>query len=188
MPTARPAVFAVLLVGGAGVCLAVVGCLPRGGAFADAAAVEKVAALDGAPLPSSEWTTDVAAARARAAAENKDVLMLFTGSDWCHYCKLLDGQVFAKAPASRLTDDFVPVMLDFPAAAAPVPGAEELQEDYAVGGFPTVVLTDPAGREYGRAGYDHRYESGGAAAFVADVRSLRSAKGATTADAGTATL
>ena len=181
MPTARPAVLAALLVGGAGVCFAVAGCLPRGGAFADAAAVEKVAGLDGAPLPPSDWTTDIAAARAQAAAENKDVLMLFTGSDWCHYCKLLDEQVFAEAPASRLTDDFVPVMLDFPAAAAPVAGAEELQAEYDVQGYPTVVLTDPAGREYGRMGYDSRYESAGAAAFVADARSLRSANDAATA-------
>ena len=179
VPTARSlAVFAPLL--GAGVCLAAAGCLPRGGAIADAAAVERVAALDGTPLPPADWTTDPAAARVTAAAEGKDVLMLFTGSDWCRYCVLLDEQVFSRAPASRLTDDFVPVLVDFP--QSPLPPAlaaqnDALQAEYGVEGFPTVVLTDPAGAEYGRIMYDASYESGGAAAFVADVRALRSAAG-----------
>jgi hypothetical protein len=36
-----------------------------------------------APLAADEgWTTDFAAAQARAAAEGKDLLLDFTGSDW----------------------------------------------------------------------------------------------------------
>ena len=194
MPTRQPS--AALFLGGlacAGLAAcAAVGCVPRGGAIADAAAVEQVAALEGTPLPPADWTTDLAAARAEAAEQGKDVLLLFTGSDWCHFCKLLDEQVFAKAPASRLTDDFVPVMVDFP-NANPLPPAvaaqnDALQSEYGVSGFPTVVLTDPAGREYGRLGYDHGYESAGAAAFVADARSLRRRSGSGAADTATAGL
>ena len=161
------------------------GCAPNRAPMADAAAVEEVAGLAGEPLPPSGagWTADIAAARAAAAAEDKDVLMLFTGSDWCHFCKLLDAQVFAHAPASRLTDDFVPVVLDF-ADGGSRPAAEAFAAQhitaagrYGIEGFPTVVLTDPAGTAYARLGYDRRYADEGAAAFVADAKAAKAGAG-----------
>ena len=41
------------------------------------------------------WTQDFAAAKARAKAEKKDLLVDFTGSDWCGWCIKLDNEVFS---------------------------------------------------------------------------------------------
>ena len=38
--------------------------------------------------------TDYKAALAKAKAENKDVLIDFSGSDWCRWCVKLDKEVF----------------------------------------------------------------------------------------------
>ena len=52
------------------------------------------------------WTQDAKAALAEAVKEKKDVLIDFTGSDWCGWCKKLDAEVFtqeafvAEAPTS----------------------------------------------------------------------------------------
>ncbi len=32
------------------------------------------------------WLTDLDTGKKQAAAENKAVLVDFTGSDWCHFC------------------------------------------------------------------------------------------------------
>ncbi|HIX20459.1 MAG TPA: thioredoxin family protein, partial [Candidatus Akkermansia intestinigallinarum] len=39
-----------------------------------------------APAFAAEWLTDLEAAKKQAAAENKAILVDFTGSDWCGYC------------------------------------------------------------------------------------------------------
>jgi protein disulfide-isomerase len=38
----------------------------------------------------AEWTEDFAAAKKSAAESYKDLLIDFTGSDWCGYCMMLD--------------------------------------------------------------------------------------------------
>jgi thiol:disulfide interchange protein len=43
--------------------------------------------------PNDTWLTDFAAAKQQAASENKKLLLDFTGSDWCGYCKLLEAEV-----------------------------------------------------------------------------------------------
>jgi thiol:disulfide interchange protein len=43
------------------------------------------------------WSEDVAASLKKAAAEKKDVLMDFTGSDWCGWCIKLKTEVFDQA-------------------------------------------------------------------------------------------
>ena len=45
------------------------------------------------------WLDDYDAALKKAAAENKHVVVDFSGSDWCGWCKRLDKEVFA-------TDEF----------------------------------------------------------------------------------
>ena len=172
--------FAPALLCGLAACLGALGfggCTSGTAEFADPAAVQQAASLTGGPLPIEEWTTDLAAARARAAAENKDVLMLFTGSDWCPPCMQLEAEVFSRAPASRLEDDFVPVLFDFPNGKPQPPelvaANAAAQEAYGVEGYPTVLLTTPDGTRYGQV----RYGGGGPAAFLADTKALRQRRG-----------
>jgi protein disulfide-isomerase len=44
----------------------------------------------GAARAELRWTEDFDKAAARAREENKYVLVDFTGSDWCGWCKKLD--------------------------------------------------------------------------------------------------
>lgn len=117
----------------------------------------------------AHWTQDFAAAKAQAKAENKHLLLDFTGSDWCSWCVRLDKEVFAQeAFQTGAPKDFVLVKLDYPRDESLVTDAvraqnEELQQHYQVRGFPTILLTDPEGRPYAQSGY----EAGGPTKYLA---------------------
>lgn len=121
------------------------------------------------------WTADYPAAQKTAVAEKKDLLLSFTGSDWCPPCKMLNSEVFSQeAFLSAASEHFVLVMLDFPKNEALVTEDirkqnEGLAEKYAVEGFPTVLLCDAQGRVYGATG--HR--EGGVQPYLEHLAKLR---------------
>ncbi len=114
------------------------------------------------------WTSDFEAAKTQAAKENKDLLIDFTGSDWCGWCKRLVAEVFKHdAFKEGVGDSFVLVELDYPSK---VPQSDalkaqnaELKDRYGIRGYPTIYLTDATGRPYARTGY----QRGGPEAYVA---------------------
>jgi len=96
------------------------------------------------------WLTDVLKAEAQAKAENKLVLLDFTGSDWCPWCIKLDKETltqpeFAKYAAKNL----VLVKVDFlrhTEQSADVKKANQaLAKKYNVTGFPTEIALKPDG-------------------------------------------
>lgn len=123
------------------------------------------------------WTEDFAAAQQQAAAEGKDLLLEFTGSDWCPPCKALKREVFDQSAFSETAPEkYVLVKLDFPNN---VPQSEEvvaqnqaLQQAYGIQGYPTVILADAEGRPYAQTGY----QPGGADSYVKHLDQLQSAK------------
>lgn len=102
------------------------------------------------------WMTDLEAARARAAAENKRLVVEFTGSTWCPPCKALHTEVLTSAEFRNWSQDKVLVMLDFPRAGErtaekvatnpTLAKLMQLKNDFDVGGFPTLFVLDPSGR------------------------------------------
>ena len=106
-----------------------------------------------------EWMTDFEAAKQKAAAENKDLLVNFTGSDWCSWCIKLVDEVFKHDAFKKDVDDnFVLVELDFPQDKSKLDEStqkqnEMLQEKYSIQGFPTILLLDDQGRPYAQTGY-----------------------------------
>ncbi len=93
------------------------------------------------------WTEDYAAAVKQAQAENKKILLDFTGSDWCENCFRLDDGVFSKpAFADYAKTHYVLVMVDFPLkkklSEALTDQNTQLMGKYQVIGLPTVVLLD----------------------------------------------
>jgi thiol-disulfide isomerase/thioredoxin len=112
------------------------------------------------------WMTDWEAAKAKAAAENKALLVDFTGSDWCGWCIKLSKEVFSQKEFSEYAaQKFVLVELDFPQQKAQDPKEkaqnEKLAQEYQIEGFPTIMLMDAKGRPFARTGY----EAGGPEAY-----------------------
>src|SRR6266481_5854060 len=61
------------------------------------------------------WLTDLPSAQATAKAENKIVLINFTGSDWCGWCIRLRDEVFSQPEFDAYANDhLVLVEADFP--------------------------------------------------------------------------
>lgn len=124
------------------------------------------------------WTQDFTAAKATATKDKKDLLMDFTGSDWCGWCIRLNDEVFSKdAFKNVVPNDFVLVELDYPKDAAKVTPEvkeqnEKLQKDYGIEGFPTILLADATGRPYAKTGY----EEGGPEKYVAHLATLKGIK------------
>ncbi len=122
------------------------------------------------------WYADFDKAAAAAQAQGKDLLVDFTGSDWCGWCTRLKEEVFDHEEFStQVVEHFVLVALDFPnsdAAKAMVPNPErnrELQREYEVQGFPTILLMTSDGVVYGQTGY----RQGGPTAYLEHLESLR---------------
>lgn len=111
-------------------------------------------------LAHAGWGTDYKAAIAQAKSQNKLVLLDFTGSDWCGYCKLLDKEVLSQPSFKKFADKrYVAVTLDYP-HDAPQSDVVKQQNDalakqYNIEGFPTLIVLDADGKELGReVGYD----------------------------------
>lgn len=117
-------------------------------------------ALTGWTSHAADWLTNFKAAQQQAAKENKTILLDFTGSDWCPYCKnlkakVLDSPEFAKFAQEKL----VLVEVDFPRKkpleAKQQKANDKLMDKYKVEIYPTLVLTDAKGKKQGEiAGYD----------------------------------
>lgn len=99
------------------------------------------------------WMTDIDAALAKAKTEKKDVLVEFTGSDWCPPCIMMDKKVFSK---KKFTDaaskKFILVKIDIPNKDKELKKRNvKVMRKYNVNGVPTVLLFDHAdGKEYTR--------------------------------------
>jgi thioredoxin-related protein len=99
-----------------------------------------------------EWLTDVPAAMAKAKAENKIVLLDFTGSDWCGWCMKLKADVFSQPDfISFAKANLVMVELDYPRSKPQDDALKQanaaLAKQYEVDGYPTLILLNGAGEQ-----------------------------------------
>ncbi len=105
-----------------------------------------------------KWLTDFEEGQKVAAETNKPLLVNFTGSDWCHWCIQLKGEVFDEESFTAVEEDYVLVELDFPKDEKIISPEqrgknEALAHRLEVRGFPTVILFEPKGRPFARTGY-----------------------------------
>jgi thioredoxin-related protein len=102
------------------------------------------------------WTTSFAKAKELAAKEGKDILMEFTGSDWCPPCIALNKNVLTKEVFKvEATKKFVLLKLDNPRDKSKQTKEEqaqykELSSKFNVTGVPTIFLADAKGRPYSK--------------------------------------
>lgn len=119
------------------------------------------------------WITDYQLALKYAAELKRPVLINFTGSDWCIWCKKLSSEVFTQEAFNIFAkNNLVLLKIDFPQKIKLTPEEQKanqaLAEKFAVQGFPTIVLVDSEGKELQRTGY----QEGGPEKYVAHLRSL----------------
>ncbi len=124
------------------------------------------------------WISDFAAAKKEAAESKRDLLVDFTGSDWCGWCIKLNKEVFSHdAFKNGVKDKFVLVEIDFPQdktklSAETLKQNEELGKLYDIKGYPTILLCDADGKPFGVTGY----QAGGPEAYVKHLDDLRTRK------------
>lgn len=110
---------------------------------------------------SQEWQHNLSDAEKEAAVQNKNILLVFSGSDWCGPCIKLDKIVWQsdvfKAESKK---HWVLVKADFPKKKANslspelAENNEKLAEIYnKEGNFPLVVLLDKNGKVIGKKGF-----------------------------------
>ena len=89
------------------------------------------------------WYTDISIASETAVAENKPMLILFTGSDWCSWCIRLQREVFSRESFTTWSkQNVILVEIDFPKYKEQpdniVQQNKLLQEQFGIQGYPTV--------------------------------------------------
>jgi thioredoxin-related protein len=124
-----------------------------------------------------EWLTDWEKAKQTAAAENKDLLIDFSGSDWCGWCKKLDAEVFTKPEFAAVSEDFILVLVDFPNDKSGQSEQlqqqnERLSKEFELEYFPTIFLADSEGKPYAKTGY----VEGGPKAYLQHLEELKKQK------------
>lgn len=112
-------------------------------------------------LLGQNWQSDFDSALTKSKTEDKPLILVFSGSDWCAPCIKLDRDIWTSEEFIAYSDEnYVLYRADFPrkkrnqlpAALAAVNG--ELAERFnSKGYFPLVVLLDGDGNTYGQMGY-----------------------------------
>jgi len=111
-----------------------------------------VHAVDKSGAKLGEWTMDYDAALALAKKESKPILVAFTKSDRCSWCKLMDENVFAKkAWKDYAAKNLVLVTIDYPKDKSIVPTKfvqrnKDLAKEMNIHGVPHYILLDADGK------------------------------------------
>ena len=124
-----------------------------------------------------DWLTDYDKALTQAKAEHRQLLMDFTGSDWCGWCMKLDKEVFTLSEFKEYADkNLVLLKVDFPRGKT-LPDAEKTQNEklsqtFKIQGYPTIIVLNFDGKKAGELGY----VEGGPKAFLAELAKQAPAK------------
>ena len=110
---------------------------------------------------SQEWQTNFEEAKKIATEQDKNVVIVFSGSDWCAPCIKLDKNIWqSEAFKKEAKEEWVLVKANFPRKKANELPKEQtehnrkLAEKYNVeGSFPLVVVLDKNGKVLGKMGF-----------------------------------
>ncbi len=122
---------------------------------------------------SEHWLIDFEQAKQEAKEQGKFILADFTGTDWCHFCILLNKEVFSKEEfVKEASKKFIFLEVDFPKDKSKLSAETQaqnaqLKQLYKPQGYPTVILMNAEGRPFNMTGYNE----GGVPPFLEDLNS-----------------
>lgn len=102
------------------------------------------------------------------SVKNKPIMIMFTGSDWCDYCKKMDAEIVNTPEFKNWSKRFVVMKVDFPkySQLSPQLAARnfQLKNRYRdlVTSYPTVLFLNEQGSVVGKMSY----VQGGAKAWI----------------------
>lgn len=105
------------------------------------------------------WQTNYTAALKTAEKGGKDILLVFTATDWVQICELFDRDILRQKDfIERASTDFELVHLEYPKEGYKQSAFLKkqnalLRNAYRISAFPIVMLTDVEGRPYAMTGY-----------------------------------
>ena len=108
-----------------------------------------------------DWKYNFEEAKTLAKQQNKDIVVVFSGSDWCGPCIKLDKNIWQSEDFKKeAADKWILVKADFPRKKANQLADNQtehnrtLAEKYNIeGSFPLVVLLDKEGKVLGKMGF-----------------------------------
>jgi thioredoxin-related protein len=108
-----------------------------------------------------DWQTDFESAKKLATDQDKNIIIVFSGSDWCAPCIKLDKNIWqSDAFKNQSANDWILLKADFPRKKANELSKDQtahnrkLAEKYNIeGSFPLVVLVDKNGKVQGKMGF-----------------------------------
>lgn len=108
-----------------------------------------------------DWKVNFEESKEQALEENKPIIMVFQGSDWCVPCMKLEKSIWSTNEFKNYAEDnYVMLQVDFPRRKKNALSAEQqeqnnkLAETYNKNGFfPFVVVLDAKGNVLGKTGY-----------------------------------
>jgi thioredoxin-related protein len=111
---------------------------------------------------SQNWQTNFEEVKSQAQASNKNIILVFSGSDWCAPCIKLDKEIFKSEEFITYSNEhFILLKADFPRKKQNKLSEQQqelnrqLAETYNKNGFfPFVVTLSPTGKVLGQMGYE----------------------------------
>jgi len=129
-----------------------------------------------APTAAQEpvWQRNLSGLLKQAGAENKLVLLNFTGSDWSQWCIKFDQEVLGSPKfGAYINQKLKFIRVDFPQHT---PMSDDLKranialaDHFKIDNYPTCILLDSSGKELGR---QVGYLPGGPDVFIAELESF----------------
>lgn len=117
--------------------------------------------ISGNTTVGQEWYTDFSKAKSIANDEDKVIILVFQGSDWCAPCIKLDKEVWSTAVFKKhAVANYVMLQADFPRKRKNGLSKEQVKANAVLadkynpqGIFPFVVVLDATGKVLGKESY-----------------------------------
>lgn len=114
-------------------------------------------------LFAQEWVYDIQQAKQMASSENKSIVLVFAGSDWCAPCIKLEKKIWEDTQFQQLSKNtFVMLKADFPRRKKNRLSKDQQKHNDQLaaqynqhGNFPLVVVLDAKGHVKGKVGYEN---------------------------------